>query len=338
MLLRVKKMKLIQTTISPSIVGKPEKHLYTNKDGETKSIFKCGDKVVNLASDWMNVEGTMEDIFEVITTDGLAIVPAIIKDNHRTSENFIESTIVMVDIDDGLTIEQATVDPLYIEYASGYYTTTSHKPDHHKFRIVFELEETITDANAMTSLYSALISHFGGDKACKDASRLFYGNPTPASKSYKEAVLPSVIVNKLIDDYNSKKEAEALAAFEKQAQYVNREQTDSEKQLILELIHSGFHGNYNTITSIGWALQNSGFSVMDFCRCIPLLSDAEKIRIWNARCNKTSQYSMGTIMYYIYSWHGKAEVISQLSNLRFKESKLNKIEKMRNRLSKMTQL
>ena len=98
------------------------------------------------------------------------------KDGVRKSANFTASGFLAVDIDHGLTIEIAQADPYFQKYASILYTTPNHTEEKHRFRIVFELEEPITDRDRMQLALTSLIRRFGADGSCKDACRIFFGS------------------------------------------------------------------------------------------------------------------------------------------------------------------
>lgn len=100
------------------------------------------------------------------------------KDEWRKQSNFVASGFLAVDIDHGLTVQNALDDDFVQRYASILYTTASHTEDFPRFRIVFELEVTINDAVKMRNALTGLILRFGGDAACKDACHMFYGSTT----------------------------------------------------------------------------------------------------------------------------------------------------------------
>lgn len=112
----------------------------------------------------------------------------------RKSENFICSDVLAVDIDGGLMLDAALQEPYVQQYAGLVYTTPSHTPTAHRFRIVFALERTITDPQEMRAAYQGLIRRFGGDGSCKDACRLFYG-----SKGCHPILLGKVLSNDELD-------------------------------------------------------------------------------------------------------------------------------------------
>ena len=123
---------------------------------------------------YQNVDITQEELAESVN-QGFAFC-AQHKDKHRKSSNFICSDILAVDIDKGLTLEAALDSDFVNNYAAIVYTTQNHSDDFHRFRIIFELERTITSNEEMRHAYSGIINKFGGDKNCTDACRQFYGS------------------------------------------------------------------------------------------------------------------------------------------------------------------
>ena len=102
------------------------------------------------------------------------------KEQRRKSSNFTGAGFLAIDIDHGLTLETVQADTYYKKYGTIIYTTPSHTADAHRFRIVFELETPILDAQKMTQALTGLISRFGADGSCKDACRLFFGSKNSA--------------------------------------------------------------------------------------------------------------------------------------------------------------
>ena len=94
----------------------------------------------------------------------------------RKKENFLGAGFLAADIDHGLTIPDALGHPFVKEFGGLLYTSSSHTDEKHRFRIVFELEESITDMQTMQYAYTGLIRKFGADRSCRDACRMFFGN------------------------------------------------------------------------------------------------------------------------------------------------------------------
>ena len=97
-------------------------------------------------------------------------------EGNRSSKNFLCSDVLAVDIDEGMTVVEALSNNYVKKYALLIYTTPSHTENFQRFRIVFQLNTTITDNNVMRAAFNGVIRKFGGDPSCKDACRLFFGS------------------------------------------------------------------------------------------------------------------------------------------------------------------
>lgn len=84
---------------------------------------------------------------------------------HRKTENFVCSDIIAADIDEGMTLEEAMSDEFILNNACLLYTTASHTPENHRFRLVFQLPHTITDSEQMRNALRGLVRKFPADKA-----------------------------------------------------------------------------------------------------------------------------------------------------------------------------
>lgn len=94
----------------------------------------------------------------------------------RTNKNWCSQQVLALDFDNGLTLDEALRDSFFIENASFLYTTFSHTEEHNKFRVVFCLEEPLTDYEELVKVMEFLFERYPyADKACKDGSRLFFG-------------------------------------------------------------------------------------------------------------------------------------------------------------------
>lgn len=113
-------------------------------------------------------------------SNGSTFVGATLKEVNgellRRKENWQSQTVVALDFDEGLTIEEALNDEFFNQYAAFMYLTFSHTPTNHKFRVVFVLETAITNYYAFEKLITQLLNKYPqADKACKDGIRLYFG-------------------------------------------------------------------------------------------------------------------------------------------------------------------
>jgi hypothetical protein len=149
-------IKRLKIAINPRLIDK-------NEAGE-EALFAWG---------WENVELTLPELGERIR-DGVAYTAQLT--GKRKAANFLASDIVSVDVDHGMTIEQAFTHPLVANYAGMIYTTARDTPEANRFRIIFPTPRTITDPAEMRAVTRSLALRLSGDPAVVDAARIFFGN------------------------------------------------------------------------------------------------------------------------------------------------------------------
>ncbi len=107
--------------------------------------------------------------------DGIGIVPARLKDpaKGRKTENVDTVTMIMLDIDSGMPIEEVV--RIMEGTESVIHTTFSHTPALPKLRVVLPLRQPARPAEAKM-LFDIMQERFGGrlDSACFDVARLYY--------------------------------------------------------------------------------------------------------------------------------------------------------------------
>ena len=210
-----------------------------------------------LGSNWVNIECLWEEVFELITVDGVATSSELSNDN-RCEANYVSRSLCMIDIDNGMTIQELLNNDFYNAYGAGFYVTPSHTDEHHRFRIMFRLEQSIKDASKMKKLIIGLmIVYQNADPACKDASRLYYGNPNCEIKEITNKLLPIEAVDVLIETAEIL-EAEEIKALQKiEAHNYTQHQYDIEyvDTLLRNIaMHEGsLKGEYDQWKSIAWA-------------------------------------------------------------------------------------
>jgi len=123
---------------------------------------------------WKTLSGELIDLRNHVS-EGKAFIPAAMTSSRRSSAAFKSSEMAVVDVDHGLTIESFRAHPL-AKSACLLYTTHSHTLAEHRFRIVFRLPQLVTSAEVYKAITNILIRSIGGDRACSDACRIFYGN------------------------------------------------------------------------------------------------------------------------------------------------------------------
>jgi hypothetical protein len=140
--------------------------------------------VVNKSKDWeilatkfVNVDLTLDQLAQEVNA-GHAFSTQ--HKGRRKQENFIAGGYIALDFDrnDPTDLDEILSDPLVSSYYGLFYHTFSSTPQAPKFRIVFELENPIYDADYYREVVTAFIWKFAAnaDETCKDPCRLFYGS------------------------------------------------------------------------------------------------------------------------------------------------------------------
>jgi hypothetical protein len=95
----------------------------------------------------------------------------------RSNNNWVSQCVFGLDFDGGITIEQVLERCNQFGFTPQvWYSTFSDSPAKQKFRVVFFLDEPISDPKLHKFLLESLIRLFPeADPSCKDASRYFYG-------------------------------------------------------------------------------------------------------------------------------------------------------------------
>ena len=249
----------MKLAIHPDIKGKPDR---VEREGKVP-LYICNGVIVNQGYGWETVEvESWKDAFELITIDGYATSAALNSD-HRTDENYVSRQICMVDIDDGMTIQELFNDDFYNEFGAGFYTTKRHTDEAHRFRILFVLEEPENDCVRMRKIIRGLLETYkSADTNCKDGSRIYYGIPNCPIKEYRENILPKVITDALVDMIDRIDLAEDEAR-QKKYEYQERDNVQYDEIFIdkllsmIQLKTGTFKGQYDEWKTIAWATCHS---------------------------------------------------------------------------------
>jgi len=106
------------------------------------------------------------------------------KDGYRKGDNFQGVSVLILDIDDGFSIEE--VKKKLDGYRALIVTTKSHQAKvkngmeitpGDRYRLFLALEASITDASRYKTTVTALIEEFQADNKCNDLARFYYCNP-----------------------------------------------------------------------------------------------------------------------------------------------------------------
>lgn len=97
------------------------------------------------------------------------------ENGRRRKDHVLRSGLIILDVDDGATVDDAAATMSDLTAAGFIYTTASHRDDHHKFRIGIPVAANV-DAATYTSAWRAMNHLFGdiADPSKKGAESLFY--------------------------------------------------------------------------------------------------------------------------------------------------------------------
>ena len=215
------------------------------------------DQLKLLGDNWLNVECTWKEAFELITEDGVATSAELWTEN-RCDANFVSRQLIMIDIDDGMTIEELLADKFYNDYSAGFYVTPSHTNDAHRFRIIFRLERKETDKERYKKIVQGIMMYYqSADIACKDATRLYYGTPNCEIKEMTNKLLIDDVTEGLIFavDEQEAKEIEELQQMPTKEYTDNQYDTEYVNELLnrLQRLYGTLEGEYETWRTIAWA-------------------------------------------------------------------------------------
>ena len=294
----VKEMKL---AIHDIVRGKPEKAI----DAITgKGILIQNGLKVNLGYGWITIDTNWDEVFEIITVDGVATAAALTSEN-RCEANYESRQLVMVDIDSGMKVEDLSSNQFYQDYGAGYYTTPSHTEENHRFRIMFITQEPITDPKVMRKIIRGLLMVYeSADVSCKDAARLFFGTVNAAKSEKRSNILSFTmisILSEMVDAYDQEQAPPEVIAY--------TPVSDDKRKRIIELLKHTPVYNYTKWRDIGWAMKKEGFSLSDYQYVtngmMKQKSSDDAAAIWkDATGSGSSQVTMGTIIKLLKDTHG----------------------------------
>lgn len=291
----------MKLSVHSQIRGKPSKV----KVSEGYEFFEYKGKKVDLGNNWVNIEADWDDVFELITTDGMAS-SAELTDQHRSSRDFVSRDLFMIDIDSGMTIQELLNNNFYNEFGAGFYVTPSHTDDHHRFRIMFRTEYSITDAEKAKKIYRALMRIYDyADVACKDPARIFYGTVDCIIKEKTDKLLDHSTINLmcLMEDKFKDQNIKVHDTVE------HEPLSDERKQKMLDLLKSTYVGQYPIWRNIGWGMKNAGFSLSDFQYVTQGMmkqkSPEDASKLWSLGKNTTDACTLGTVIYFLKQNHGE---------------------------------
>jgi hypothetical protein len=138
---------------------------------------------------------TDEELIDIICN--YAWSPSLFTE-FRSQVNFISTDFMVLDIDEGMTIDEAEKVVHELNVCCLAIPSTSHTEDNHKFRLVFPLARTIKSKEVFEITMMKLAEVFPADPACTgDTGRFFFGGKLVDGFFYEVDLLePSIVPKK----------------------------------------------------------------------------------------------------------------------------------------------
>ncbi len=154
--------------------------------------YEVGSIVKRLGNDNKIIEVTMSDLATKII-EGYTVKPAICGTKQA---EWKEQQLFMVDVDDGLTIEQAIEKSRELDIIPAFiYTSFSHSEEHNKFRLVFVADKVIANIDEGLALQNILNKLYDADEHCKNLNRIYYAGRKIVYEDYESLINVENILN-----------------------------------------------------------------------------------------------------------------------------------------------
>ena len=111
----------------------------------------------------------------------------------RKTANFVQTGILAVDVDGARLLDEALDDPFVRQNALFVYTTASHTLHEHRYRIVFGLEDPLTEVEDVTNVSLALAAQLAGDFSTVDGARIFFGSTGGQHTDFGNTLNPELV-------------------------------------------------------------------------------------------------------------------------------------------------
>lgn len=157
---------------------------------------------------------TMKEIAQGLA-QGQTAVLGVMSSYDKRNDNLMTQDLIALDFDNDTvdlfyrTIDDALNDSFIKDNASFLYTTFSHTEEHHKYRVVFKLNRTLTNNEQVSKLYFELLKKYPeADQSIKDSSRFFFGGKEYYEINFDNTLDPYTVVEELPADTPIKERVE----------------------------------------------------------------------------------------------------------------------------------
>jgi len=194
---------------------------------------------------------THQDLIDIICSKVWS--PSIFEE-YRRQDGFISTDLMVLDIDSGMTIEEAEKVVHRLDVIALCLPTTSHSEEAHRFRLIFPLSKTITKEDSFKSTMEKLAEVFPADPACiGDTGRFYFGSTMDDGFWYShgkllDPVVPKKVKKATVERYNSREAVIVGDSIEELVVALFKEKRDFIPDCIayfLENVHTGLHGEFH---------------------------------------------------------------------------------------------
>lgn len=203
-----------------------------------------------------------EDLIKAVTSYGWS--PSIFL-GFRHNDNFISTDFMSLDVDSGLTIEEAEIRIQKLGVACLCLPSPSFTPEFHKFRLIFPLAKTILTQDDFDTTWDWLQKQFPElDAQCSDYARWYAPSKMEAGFWQDgEFLVPKKAPTKEKEIYNIKETQvivpEELGSIVKLLYGKERETIPEAVEFFLTNAHTGLPGLWiNSLNSCVFSLALSG--------------------------------------------------------------------------------
>lgn len=195
----------------------------------------------------------------------------------RKTENFIARQDLGADFDtedDRSRLDTLQAHPFISQHGAILHTTSSHRPDAPRARVLFMLDKLITDAAQYSEYAQALIWYFGtSDTYCKEAVRVWFG-----AQGCEMRILGNVLPCSVMDDLVT--QWKAAQPPQESAQLQVASTTDAHEILEQARTRAKAGNRNDTGFWLACQLRNAGYAV-DAARAVMLDYQAAVERLGN---------------------------------------------------------
>lgn len=237
--------------------------------------------VGNISEGWKPGKSNLNDLIACVKK-GYPINAAILKNGKREDANFVKANLIIFDIDNGrkengqkiydpkLSVTQALSNGFIKKHCLYAYTSPSHIPQWHKFRLILPLSETVDNINIYKRIIRYVAQNIEGcDRNAMSGTNIFFGN----TKAIDLIVNPDAIEIDVEALYNvfarEDKDAEQLRL---ERQKTRSQQTHGDRNPVdwaryyLSFIKPDRADDYNQWIAVGMALKSIDESLFpDWC-------------------------------------------------------------------------